>query len=297
MQILSRLLAGNPLTVVAPLRALLTPVPDPAFLSGQIFTVTKGQKLDPPSTADGSSGSGYLRVPSVTVHGEFAVRGEVIDVFVPGRDQAVRILLDFDEVTAIRTFDPVDQASTGEKDNVELAPCREAAIGEEMRGTIAAALAAQGFSKEEAEQKISALIEDPDNGGVELFFPLCFDRQYSLLDYLGPEARVSLIDGERLDSNAASLRKEYLELFRRARSRKQIVPGPQKILLDLGDLLARARHRIDFPALPGPVRRLAPALLQGRPRPMTVPPGRFRATARGRSSATSLSSAKKWRRR
>ena len=249
VQILARLLAGNPLTVVAPLRALLTPVPDPSFLAAQIFTVARGQRLDPQATADRLSRSGYLRVPSVTVHGEFAVRGEVIDVFVPGREQAVRILLDFDEVTAIRTFDPVDQASTGEMDSVELAPCREAAIGEEMRETIAASLEAQGFSKDEAGQKISALIEDPETGGVELFFPLCFERQYSLLDYLGPQARVSLIDGERLDSNAASLRKEYLELFRRARSRKQVVPGPQKILLDLGELLARAPRRIDFPAL------------------------------------------------
>ena len=49
----------------------------------------------------------------------------------------------------------------------------------------------------------------------------------------------SLVDGERLESNAAALRKEYLELFRRARSRKQLVPGPQKILLDLGELLSR----------------------------------------------------------
>ena len=248
VQILARLLAGDPLTVVAPLRALLTPVPDPAFFSARIFTVTKGQRLDPPATADRLSRSGYLRVPSVTVHGEFAVRGEVIDVFVPGQEQAVRILLDFDEVTAIRTFDPVDQASTGERDSIELAPCREAGIGEEVRGTIAAALEAQGFSKDEAAQKISALIEDPEIGGVEMFFPLCFERQYSLLDYLGPEARVSLVDGERLDSNAASLRKEYLELFRRARSRKQVVPGPQRILLDLPELLARVPRRIDFPA-------------------------------------------------
>jgi len=250
VQILAGLLAGNPLTVVAPLRALLTPVPDPAYLAAQIFTVARRQKLDPQETADRLSRAGYLRVPSVTVHGEFAVRGEVIDVFVPGQEQAVRILLDFDEVTAFRTFDPLDQGSTGDKDSVQVAPCREVSIGEEMRGTVADGLEAQGFSKEETSQKISMLIEDPEIGGEELFFPLCFPQQYSLLDYLGAEARVSLVDGDRLESNAAALRKEYLELFRRARSKKQVVPGPQKILLDLGELLARAPRRVDFPTLP-----------------------------------------------
>jgi transcription-repair coupling factor (superfamily II helicase) len=250
VQILVSLLTGSPLTVVAPLRALLEPVPDPAYLSSQILTVARGQKLDPQGTADSLSRSGYLRVPSVTVHGEFAVRGEVIDVFVPGREQAARILLDFDEVTGIRTFDPLDQGSTGELDSVQVTPCREVTIGEEMRGTLAAGLDAQGFSKEEASQRISALIEDPEMGGGEMFFPLCFPRLFSLLDYLGTDASVSLVDGERLESNAAALRKEYLELFRRARSRKQIVPGPQKILLDLGELLARAPRRVDFPTLP-----------------------------------------------
>ncbi|MGA2642037.1 MAG: transcription-repair coupling factor [Spirochaetia bacterium] len=234
VQILAGLLAGDPLTVVAPLRAVLTPVPDPAYLSSQVFTISRGQRLDPQATADRLSRAGYLRVPSVTVHGEFAVRGEVIDVFIPGQEQAVRILLDFDEVTAIRAFDPLDQGSTGESDRVQVAPCREVTIGEEMRGTIAAALEAQGFSAEESSQRMSALIEDPEMGGAELFFPLCFPGQFSLLDYLGADARVSLVDGERLESNAAALRKEHLELFRRARSRKQVVPGPQK----------------DFPPLP-----------------------------------------------
>ena len=147
MQILSSLLEKAPVTIVAPLRALLTPVPDPAYLAAQIFTVARGQTLDPQATADRLSRAGYLRVPSVTVHGEFAVRGEVIDVFVPGQEQAVRILLDFDEVTSIRTFDPLDQGSTGERESVRVAPCREVTIVEEMRPLAAAALESQGFDR------------------------------------------------------------------------------------------------------------------------------------------------------
>jgi transcription-repair coupling factor (superfamily II helicase) len=258
VQILASLQAGSPLTVVAPLRALLTPVPDPEYLSGRIFTVTRGQRLDPQDTADRLSGSGYLRVPSVTVHGEFAVRGEVIDVFVPGQEQAVRILLDFDTVTGIRTFDPLDQGSTGDMGSVQVAPCREVTIGEEMRGILTPILEAQGFSREEALERISALVDDPDSGGGELFFPLCFPRSFSILEYLGAGTLVSLVDADRLESSAAALRKEYLELFRRARSRKQVVPGPQKILLDFAELLSRAPRRVDFPTLPGGTESGAP---------------------------------------
>jgi transcription-repair coupling factor (superfamily II helicase) len=269
VQILSRLLEGEPVLVVAPLRALLTPVPDPLYLGARSFTVSRGQRLDPQETADRLGQAGYLRVPTVTVHGEFAVRGEVIDVFVPGQEQALRILLDFDEVTAIRSFDPLDQGSTGSRESARIAPCREVSIGPDMMGTIQAGLAAQGFDKEEIDQKIAALLDDPESGGIELFYPLCFDRPYSLLDYIGPGATVFLVDEDRLESNAAALRKEHLELFRRARSKKQVVPGPQRILLDFNELLTRMPRRVGFPTLPGPAAPAAqPA--EGGPAQSTV---------------------------
>ena len=250
VHILTRLLEKQALMVVAPLRALLTPVPDPAYLAAQVFTVTKGDRLDPQHTADRLSRAGYLRVPTATVHGEFAVRGEVIDVYMPGQEQAVRITLDFDKVTGIRSFDPMDQASTGALQSVKITPCREVILDAGMLDMVRAGLSAQGFSAAEIEDRVTAVVDDPDVGGVELLYPLCFPTHHSLLDYVADEARVFLVDGERLDGNAAALRKEHLELFRRARSKKHVVPGPQKILLDYAELRERMKRKIDFPSLP-----------------------------------------------
>jgi transcription-repair coupling factor (superfamily II helicase) len=250
VHILSRLLEKEPLMVVAPLRALLTPVPDPAYLAAQVFVVKKGDRLDPQDTADRLSRSGYLRVPTATVHGEFAVRGEVIDVYMPGQAQAVRITLDFDKVTGIRSFDPLDQGSTGALQSVKITPCREVIFDQAMIDMVTAGLTAQGFSTAEIEERVSLLVDDPDAGGVELFYPLCFPVPHSLLDYLPEDARVFLVDGERVDANAAALRKEHLELFRRARSKKHVVPGPQKILLDYAELRDRMGRRVEFPSLP-----------------------------------------------
>lgn len=250
VRIFSRLLAREPLVVVAPLRALLTPVPDPAYLSAQIFSIARGEKLDPPRTADALARAGYLRVPTVTVHGEFAVRGEVIDVYPPGQDQAVRITLDFDEVAGIRSFDPLDQGSTGSMQKVEITPCREVLIDGGMEEGLRAGLRAQDFSEQEVEVTVSAIMEDPELGGVEVFYPLCFPGQFSLMDYMGDSTRVFLVDGVRLSSYAAALRKEHLELYRRARARKQVVPGPQKILLDFTRVQERMHRIVDFPALP-----------------------------------------------
>jgi transcription-repair coupling factor (superfamily II helicase) len=252
VSVLCRLLAGERLLLVAPLRALLTPVPEPGRLASRILTVRRGDRLDPQQAADGLARAGYLRVPTVSIHGEMAIRGEVIDVFVPGQQQAFRITLDFDVVTGIRSFDPLDQSSTGSIDEASLLPCREVTFGEEEVAAIREALAAQGFADAEASQAADSLVENPDEGGAELFFPLCVGGQSSVLDYLGVGGVSFLMDEERLAASAAALRKEYLELFRRARAAKRVVPGPQKILLDFGALAARMARRVDFPTLPPP---------------------------------------------
>ncbi len=245
---LSRITSGEDLLVVTPLRALLTPVPAPGYLATRTVSVRKGQKLDPQETAARLSAAGYLRVPTVSIHGELAVRGEVLDVFIPGHELAVRLTLDFDTVASIRRFDPINQGSTETLDRIDITPCREVVIGQEESRWLSKGLLDQGFGENEVEVTISQLMDDPEAGGVELFYPLCFESPSSLLDYLGPGAQVFLVDEERLLTSAASLRKEHLELFRRARSKKRIVPGPQKIFLDFPELLARAPRRVDFAA-------------------------------------------------
>jgi transcription-repair coupling factor (superfamily II helicase) len=49
---LNRLLRGDHMLLVAPLRSLLTPLPDPAVFRGLTITVRKGDRLDPQRFAE-----------------------------------------------------------------------------------------------------------------------------------------------------------------------------------------------------------------------------------------------------
>jgi len=243
---LIRLLRGEHMLLVAPLRSLLTPLPDPAELKGQTIGVSKGDKLDPLRFAETLTRLGYLRVPTVSVHGEFAIRGEVADVFLPGEAEAVRIQLDFDEVSEIKRFDPTNQYTIGTAKDVDIHPTREVIFTEEDLSRLRHALLAQEYDEEEVDGVLQRIAEDPLGNGVEIFYPLCSESPHSLFDYLGADATVFLVDPERLSAGAAGLRKEYLELFRRARSKGQVVPGPQRILLDYEELEPRSVRRISI---------------------------------------------------
>ncbi len=111
------------------------------------------------------------------------------------------------------------------------------------------ALREHGYEPAAIDDAVSRVLDDPQAGGVELFYPLCFSGRTSLLDYLGEAPTVFLVDGDRLEHGADALRKEHLELFRRARSKGQIVPQPARILLDYKELMGTVRRSIDFPTL------------------------------------------------
>ncbi len=69
--------------------------------------------------------TGYHLVEQVYEHGEFAVRGSIIDLFPMGSNQPYRIELFDDEVESIRHFDPETQRSSSAIDSIRLLPAKE----------------------------------------------------------------------------------------------------------------------------------------------------------------------------
>jgi transcription-repair coupling factor (superfamily II helicase) len=247
--VLAALLDGGTPIVVAPLRAVLSPLPSPGATASRILSFAPGAALDPADLESRLSSLGYLRVPRVTVHGEFAVRGEVIDVYPAGSAEAVRLLLDFDKVAEIRRFDPLTQSSTGRVSTVVFAPMREAEVCAASLERLAAALTAAGAPPDAAAAAAERLEREPDRGGGEHWYPLLYGEASSILDYLGPKAVTWVVDDERMETTAATIRREYLELYRQAVARKLVVPRPREILLDYAEL--PGGRRVVFPMIRG----------------------------------------------
>jgi transcription-repair coupling factor (superfamily II helicase) len=65
---------------------------------------------------------GYSRVSFVEDRMQFAVRGDIIDVWAAANVMPVRILFEYDSVGAIRTFDPGNQLSNAFIDEVKILP-------------------------------------------------------------------------------------------------------------------------------------------------------------------------------
>lgn len=246
---LVRLAKEDGCLAVASLRAFLTPIPEPLHLLGHTISFDTGQQVDPVEAAEALARLGYLRVPRVSVHGEFSSKGEVIDVFPFAGDAAVRMVLDFDRVTEIRHFDPISQGSIGHSEKVDISPVREVLLDEERLNQLRAVLPGEQLPEPFFEELLDAFARDPQHVGVEQYYPLCFAEQHSVIELIGADGTLLLTDGERLRAGFQVLRREVHELYRRAHRDGIFGPRPKSVLLDYPRIAERYGRRITVASL------------------------------------------------
>jgi transcription-repair coupling factor (superfamily II helicase) len=109
-----------PPLVVAPVMALLQPVPTREVLSASSLQVRCGTELTLDDLTAWLVDAGFQRTEQVDQQGEFASRGGIVDVLPMGFARAVRIELFGDEVASIRLFDLDTQRSVDQVSAVEI---------------------------------------------------------------------------------------------------------------------------------------------------------------------------------
>jgi len=130
LQALWRIRDGDPIAVVAPLRAVLQHTIRAEDLAARSRDVARGSRLPWRETALWLTRIGYEPVPEVSEPGQFSRRGGIVDVYPSGAERPVRIELFGDDVETIRSFDPVTQRSQEELERIVVLPAREISLDE-----------------------------------------------------------------------------------------------------------------------------------------------------------------------
>lgn len=253
IRVLTSLLKRDHNVIITSLRGFLSPLPPPELLEGVSIDLSVGDTLDPVSIEEKLIVMGYTRVPKVYGPGEFALRGEVLDLYLPGDEDPLRIVFEFDTIEEIKTFETTTQTSMDKRTGCSIYPFKELiwtenAISRLQSFFSSVKIPAQNDDKtmEDLREKGSCLYE-------ELYYPVCFDKRYSLADYAGSDSPVMLVEKERLENGFESIQREYLELYKQAvRKKVHTFPRPEEILLDYTSIIQGIRNLITVPALHDP---------------------------------------------
>ncbi len=175
--------------LIIPLNTLAQRLAPKSYIQGNVLSLKINQQLNIDDFRRNLEASGYINVSEVMEHGEFAIRGSIIDLWPASSTVPYRIDLFDDEIETIRCFEPQSQRSE-RKDNkvksVELLPAREFPTDE-------------AGIKKFRERYREMLSGDPLNSiiyksvsdgimpsGIEYYLPVFYDNHElnTLFDYL-----------------------------------------------------------------------------------------------------------------
>lgn len=207
------------------------------YVKQKSLSVKIGDKLDRNLFCQTLVESGYARVDSVFQHGEFAVRGALIDIYPMGSDYSFRIELFDDEIESLRKFDPETQRTIHTVDNIELLPGRECPIDDE-----GIARFKENWHKEfDVDARSCPVFQDVSSGlapaGVEYFNALFFEHMSSLADYLPSEATIYSFEGYE-----TAFENHWREITDRFESRSgditRPILSPEKIFFPVNEIFS-----------------------------------------------------------
>ena len=233
-----------------PISTLMQRLCPPQYLQHNVLLIKKGDRLVIDKMRLQLEAAGYRAVEQVLEHGEYAVRGALLDLFPMG--SAVPFRLDFfdDEIDSIRTFDVDTQRTLDEINSINLLPAHE--FPTDDKGI--------EFFRAQFRETFGEIRRDPEHiyqqiskgtliSGIEYWQPLFFSEMATLFDYL-PEQTL-FVD---MENNQTQGERFYQDVKQRYEQRKvdpmRPLLSPEKLWLNVDEVNRRLKSypRITFKA-------------------------------------------------
>ena len=233
-----------------PISTLMQRLCPPQYLQHNVLLIKKGDRLVIDKMRLQLEAAGYRAVEQVLEHGEYAVRGALLDLFPMG--SAVPFRLDFfdDEIDSIRTFDVDTQRTLDEINSINLLPAHE--FPTDDKGI--------EFFRAQFRETFGEIRRDPEHiyqqiskgtliSGIEYWQPLFFSEMATLFDYL-PEQTL-FVD---MENNQMQGERFYQDAKQRYEQRKvdpmRPLLLPEKLWLNVDEVNRRLKSypRITFKA-------------------------------------------------
>ncbi len=208
----------KPRVLLTTVNAMLQRVPTRPRIARMSFSAAPGNVVDTRELAEWLDRAGYMRASTVRETGEYAVRGGIVDLFPPGRENPIRLDFFGDQLETIKTFDPESQRSLRPMRALNLVPVSEVQVtSDTIRRFRLGYIEAFGNPLKE-DLLYEAVSEGRRHPGMEHWLPLFEERLDTLFDFIGRspvllDAGVDEAVKERLDqiSDYHQARKTALE--------------------------------------------------------------------------------------
>lgn len=223
--------------VIIPVQTIMHRICPREFIMQNSLMMAKGDELDLDKTRHVLQQSGYRCNSQVLEHGEFAIRGSILDVYPMGSRSPFRIDLFDNEIDSIRTFDVETQRSLEKIESIRLLPAREFPLDEKGISEFRTHWREQFEGDPRSSSVYLDVTEGHASPGLEYYLPLFFDRTATVFDYLPDHSQLVLIDNiEASATEFIQYVKDRYEQYRH--DRQKPILEPKKLFLAVNELFA-----------------------------------------------------------
>ena len=227
--------------LVVPASTLLQRTTPKQYIDANSLSLRVGDEISLDGMRRQLEQGGYQCVSQVYAHGEFSVRGSLLDLFPMGSDLPYRIDLFDQEIDSIRTFDTETQRTLEKIERIEMLPAREFPLDEAGITRFRKAYRNQF----EGDPQRSLIYREVSNGnapgGLEYYLPLFFQQTATLFDFLPPRHLI-IRPPETRDAETRFLEQVKTRYEQRRHDLERPLLPPQQLYLseeELSSLLNR----------------------------------------------------------
>ncbi|MFF2094431.1 transcription-repair coupling factor [Paenibacillus sp. NPDC058174] len=239
MDVLIKLSEGFRGIVVVPFSGVRRYLPVPGVMAQAKIRVKVGDELAIEQFLRQMAGIGYTRVDRVESKGEMSVRGGIVDFYPLTSATAYRIEWFGDDVDSIRTFDPGDQRSLDNLQELTVPPCQEI-LADERRFKAAADHAASLLEQQldkmtdrtakdrlrgEVGGEIEKLREQVYFAEIYKYISLLYPERQTILDYVPEDTLLIMDEPTRLIETGKQLERDEAEWATHLLSNGKSLPG------------------------------------------------------------------------
>lgn len=242
LETIRALVSGKKLTIVTSIEAVLFTMVPKDVITNYFKTIRVGDCYEHEDLGRLLVNAGYERVKQVTYPGEFAIRGEIVDIYYSSVSSPVRLEFFDTQIEKIRLFNPDTQKCQDVLEEIVLPPFREILYDSEMLEVALTRLSDIGGdddNRKHLEEQLKSFL--PFDG--EHFYQRLFYEKYSLFDYLdNPLVIFNDFDvlKRREDSLFADFKANYEASYNKYRPKFQ----PEEQLFSLSELEMKAGKMI-----------------------------------------------------
>ena len=173
--------------LIVPMTTLMHRTPPCHYIAGNSLVLALGEALNTETFVRNLSLNGYRAVDTVYEHGEYAIRGSLLDIYPMGSELPYRIDLFDNEIETLRTFDPESQRTIAKVDSIRLLPAREFPMHPQAIQRFQMNWYRSFDGDPENCPTFTEISEGRVPGGAEYYLPLFFETCGKVFDYLPPK--------------------------------------------------------------------------------------------------------------